>query len=105
MVTDKSQVAYIEPDVTITINALKTQTKAPWGLARISSKVPGTTNYTYDDSAGAGTYSYIIDTGIYLNHEDFEGRATFGASFVDGDASQTDGSMYYCPYPLGVSTC
>lgn len=55
--------------------------------------MPGTTDYTYDDSAGADTYAYIIDTGIYLEHEDFEGRATFGASFVPGDASETDGSM------------
>ncbi|KAK8133797.1 subtilisin-like protein [Apiospora sp. TS-2023a] len=85
-------VAYVEPDATVSINALVTQTNAPWGLARISSRVPGTTDYTYDDSAGADTYAYIIDTGIYLEHEDFEGRATFGASFVDGDTSETDGN-------------
>lgn len=91
--TNKSQVAYIEPDATISINALKTQSDAPWGLARISSRVPNTTNYTYDDSAGADTYAYIIDTGILLGHEDFEGRATFGASFVEGDNTETDGSM------------
>ncbi|KAK8039349.1 subtilisin-like protease pr1a [Apiospora rasikravindrae] len=87
-----TEVAYVEPDVTVSINALVTQNNAPWGLARISSRVPGTTNYTYDDSAGRGTYAYIIDTGIYLGHPDFEGRATFGASFVPGDASQTDGN-------------
>ncbi|KAK8862578.1 oryzin precursor [Apiospora arundinis] len=87
-----TEVAYIEPDVTISINALETQTNAPWGLARISSRVPGTTDYTYDNSSGAGTYAYIIDTGIYLQHQDFEGRATFGASFVDGDSSATDGN-------------
>ncbi|KAK7977391.1 subtilisin-like protein [Apiospora saccharicola] len=91
-IANLTEVAYVEPDATVSINALVTQTNAPWGLARISSRVPGTTDYRYDSSAGADTYAYIIDTGIYLEHKDFEGRATFGASFVDGDASETDGN-------------
>ncbi|KAK8087143.1 peptidase S8/S53 domain-containing protein, partial [Apiospora phragmitis] len=74
-IANLGEVAYVEPDATISINALEMQTDAPWGLA-----------------PGADTYAYIIDTGIYLEHEDFEGRATFGASFVDGDASETDGN-------------
>nr|P85156.1 RecName: Full=Subtilisin-like serine protease AS-E1 [Acremonium sp.] len=37
----------------------------PWGLARISHRTTGATSYVYDDSAGEGTCSYIIDTGIY----------------------------------------
>ncbi|KAK8094670.1 subtilisin-like serine protease-like protein PR1A [Apiospora hydei] len=85
-------VDYVEPDITVSTNALVTQTNAPWGLARISSRRRGTTSYTYDNSAGAGTYAYIIDTGIYLQHPDFEGRASFGATFVSGDSSQTDGN-------------
>ncbi|KAI1505284.1 protease [Biscogniauxia marginata] len=84
-------VASIEPDYKISINALQTQDEAPWGLARISSREPGTTTYTYDDSAGEGTYAYIIDTGIFIDHPDFEGRATWGASFVEGDDTETDG--------------
>lgn len=56
-----------------------------WGLARISHRNLGSTSYIYDNTAGAGTFAYIIDTGIYVEHADFEGRATFGANFVDGD--------------------
>ncbi|KAI1641176.1 protease [Biscogniauxia mediterranea] len=84
-------VASIEPDYKISINAIQAQDGAPWGLARISSRVPNTTTYSYDDSAGEDTYAYIIDTGIFIEHPDFEGRATWGASFVDGDDSETDG--------------
>jgi subtilisin family serine protease len=59
-------VDYIEQDAIVTIQA--TQEDAPWGLARISSASPGGTTYTYDDTAGAGTCSYILDTGISVSH-------------------------------------
>lgn len=45
-----------------------TQQNADWGLARLSSQKPGTTSYTYDDSAGEGTCAFIIDTGIEAGH-------------------------------------
>lgn len=60
------KVEFIEQDAVVTISA--TQENADWGLARLSSQKPGGTTYTYDDSAGAGTCAYIIDTGIYTNH-------------------------------------
>jgi hypothetical protein len=41
-------------------DALTTQTSAPWGLASISSRKAGATSYVYDDSAGKGTFSYVI---------------------------------------------
>lgn len=93
------QIAYIEPDAKVSINALTTQTDAPWGLARISNSEPQGTDYVYDDSAGEGTYAYIIDTGIDVDHPEFEGRATFGASFVSGEA-ETDKSKHQ-PCPAG----
>lgn len=60
------KVDFIEQDAIVTISA--TQQDADWGLARLSNQKPGSTSYTYDDSAGAGTCAYIIDTGIYTNH-------------------------------------
>ena len=62
-----------------------------WGLARISHKDLGRTDYIYDGTAGAGTVSYIIDTGCLVEHVEFEGRAIFGANFVDTD--NTDGNV------------
>jgi len=85
------QIAYIEPDTKVKTSALTTQSNAPWGLGRISHREPGSTDYIYDDSAGSGTFSYIIDTGIYTQHTEFEDRATFGANFA-GDGEDFDGN-------------
>jgi subtilisin family serine protease len=67
------------------------QTNAPWGLGRISHRAKGSTTYVYDDSAGTGTCSYIIDTGIYTAHAEFEGRATHLVNYA-GDGSTADGN-------------
>lgn len=76
----------IEQNSIVRTSALVTQSNVPsYGLARISSRENGATSYIYDSSAGEGTYAYIIDTGIRTTHQDFGGRATFGASFVDGE--------------------
>jgi subtilisin family serine protease len=62
------EVEYIEEEAIYTINAYVTQSNAPWGLARLSSKTRGKTAYVRDDSDGAGTCSYVIDTGILTTH-------------------------------------
>ncbi|KAG6001242.1 hypothetical protein E4U43_001378, partial [Claviceps pusilla] len=82
-------VEYIEKDAIFTVNGFVEQTGAPWGLNRVSHHAGRGTDYVYDDSAGAGTCSYIIDTGVDDSHADFEGRAQFIRSFVDGQ--NTDG--------------
>lgn len=61
----------IEPNTRVYANAV--QNNPPYGLARISHRNKGATTYIYDDTAGAGTFSYIIDTGIYTEHNDFGG--------------------------------
>jgi subtilisin family serine protease len=47
---------------------------APWGLGRISHEEPGNNTYIYDSSSGEGTCSYVLDTGIEVDHPEFEGR-------------------------------
>jgi subtilisin family serine protease len=89
-ITNSDEVEYVEQDSIVSINAYVSQTGAPWGLGRISHKATGSTTYVYDSSAGAGTCAYIIDTGIYAAHSQFEGRATFLANYVD--SSNTDGN-------------
>ncbi|CZT17806.1 related to Cuticle-degrading protease [Ramularia collo-cygni] len=71
--------------------ALVTQSPSTWGTARISSRTPGGSSYVYDNTAGAGTRIYVIDTGINSAHQDFGGRAIQGANFVTGE-SITDGN-------------
>ncbi|EPQ66089.1 Vacuolar proteinase [Blumeria graminis f. sp. tritici 96224] len=67
---------------------------APWGLARIShrSRLTFSTfnKYEYAEGAGEGVDAYVIDTGTYIKHDDFEGRASWGITIprdVDADAN------------------
>ncbi|RYO88786.1 hypothetical protein DL763_005866 [Monosporascus cannonballus] len=70
------EVEYIEQDAEVKALAYVTQDNAPWGLARVSHRNRGSTSYVYDSSTGAGTCTYVIDTGIYTQHVEFEGRAS-----------------------------
>lgn len=63
LVANIAAIESIEPNQIVRTNALVTQENVPsYGLARISHREPGSTSYVYDDSAGEGTFSYIIDT-------------------------------------------
>lgn len=63
------------------------QENPPWGLSTISNANPPSSNssYVYDSSAGEGAFIYIVDSGILLEHVDFEGRAEAG--FASGGST------------------
>ncbi|WP_031086389.1 S8 family peptidase [Streptomyces sp. NRRL WC-3549] len=71
-----------------------TQENPPsWGLDRIDqTETAGDGAYTYPDAAGEGVTAYVIDTGVRVTHEDFEGRATSGFDAVDDDDDADDGN-------------
>ena len=96
-------IAFVEQDQVVT--TLGVQEGAPWGLNRISSRDrPGSgAVYTYPDSAGAGTYSYVIDTGVLTTHTAFEGRAGFGADFTGEGAGDGNGHGTHCAGTVGSS--
>ncbi|KFY93285.1 hypothetical protein V500_03797 [Pseudogymnoascus sp. VKM F-4518 (FW-2643)] len=77
-------VAWVEKDGKVHANALETRDGATWGLGRISHKAAGSNSYVYDGTAGEGSTVYVVDTGIYIEHEEFEGRATWGKNFIEG---------------------
>ncbi|KJY01829.1 subtilisin-like serine protease PR1A like protein [Zymoseptoria brevis] len=85
---------------------LVTQENSTWGLARISHKDAGASDYVYDASAGEGTFVYIIDTGINSAHEEFAGgRAVLGQSFVDDSNGEDDqGHGTHCAGTVGGTT-
>jgi cerevisin len=92
-------VAYIEPDQEVHI--LAQEKNAPWGLARVSHKESLSFNtfnkYDYDDRGGQGVtgismnmnrvliLAYVVDTGVNIHHEEFEGRASWGATIPEND--------------------
>jgi subtilisin family serine protease len=99
---DNPMVDFIEQDAIMTISA--TQENAPWGLARLSSDKPGATSYTFDDAAGEGTCSYVVDTGIDVTHPEFEGRAEFLANFADNVDEDGQGHGTHVAGTIGSKT-
>ncbi|KAI0018218.1 proteinase T-like protein [Xylariomycetidae sp. FL0641] len=77
-------VEFVEQDAEVRIQGYVSERGSTWGLGRISHDAPSTT-YVYDSSAGEGTCAYVIDTGVYVDHPEFEGRATFLQSFIGGE--------------------
>lgn len=83
------------------------QADAPWGLSRVSQRErPALLDrYVYPESAGKGVDVYIIDTGINIEHEEFEGRARWGKTIplfdmdIDGNGHGT-----HCAGTIGGKT-
>ncbi|CAA7263099.1 unnamed protein product [Cyclocybe aegerita] len=79
------------------MHTMAIQEDAPWGLSRLSSLTPPAIQnadllnftYIYDAAAGEGVDIYIIDTGVYVHHGDFEDRARWGIAV--GSYQQFDG--------------
>lgn len=76
--------------------AITTQEGSTYGLAAISHRQPGATNYIHDDTAGEGTFAYVIDSGIRETHEDFGGRAEVVWTGFPGDMADTNGHGTHC---------
>lgn len=89
-------VDYVEQDSMVQlIVPLSTNQQTPtssWGLDRIDQQLlPLDTTYNYSND-GSGVTAYVIDTGIYISHTEFNGRATIGADFVnDGNSGDCNG--------------
>ena len=70
-----------------------------WGLSRVSSRAApsyGSATFSYSSSDGAGVRIYVQDTSIRLTHQDFGGRAVFGANFVGGSDADNNGHGTHC---------
>jgi len=86
-----------------------TQNGATWGLARvshtssISSGVPATFEYS-SGNIGSGQQVFVLDTGIYTEHNDFQGRASFGANFAGGGNPDGNGHGTHCAGTIGGAT-
>lgn len=76
-------VDWIEHDLPVHVMGEIVQHNAPWGLSRSSHrKIPLDNDFVYEENDGTGIDVYVIDTGVYVEHLDFQGRAKFGKSFI-----------------------
>ncbi|KAF9275906.1 hypothetical protein BGZ68_010378 [Mortierella alpina] len=84
------EIKYIEQDTVATIHNVQ-RSPPSWGLSRVSERdLNLQAPYIYNEKAGTGVTAYVVDSGVYLAHSDFGGRATFGANLIPGSTNNTD---------------
>lgn len=99
-------VAFVEKDSMVYANEFDIQKGAPWGLSRVSHREPlslgSFDRYLYNDDAGEGVTSYVIDTGVNIKHVEFGGRAKWGKTIPQGDADEDgNGHGTHCAGTIG----
>jgi subtilisin family serine protease len=95
-------VRFVEEDSIV--EAVVTQTSAPWGLDRIDQRdrpLSGTYSYT---RTGSGVNVYVIDTGIRRTHSQFGGRAFAGFDAFGGTTNDCHGHGTHVAGTVGGST-
>ncbi|WWD21497.1 hypothetical protein CI109_105983 [Kwoniella shandongensis] len=79
-------------DIASASAGITTELGAPWGLARISHReqlhLSTFTKYLYHSEGGEGVTAYVIDTGINVDHVEFEGRAKWGKTIPKNDVDK-----------------
>lgn len=99
----KKKVAYVERDARV--YAYDYQRPAPWGLARISHRQRLNDNtyneYKFNANGGQGVKVYVVDSGINIRHQDFEGRASWGATFTNDGDYDNHGHGTHCAGTVG----
>lgn len=85
------EVALVEPDLEATIAAQQSLASGQWNLDRIDARARAYDGIYAYDGAGAGVNAYVVDTGIYFAHPDFQGRAAPFFDAFGGDGSDANG--------------
>jgi len=81
-------VLFVEEDSYISI--AEAQMSAPWGLDRVDQRnVPLDQTYNYTKT-GSGVNVYVIDTGIRVTHEQFQGRAALAYDSIGDGQNGND---------------
>jgi len=112
IIRDDPIVAEVHPDTNVylygkqqTCDTTQSNVRA-WGICRVShyGSISGGALNTYkwhSDAAGNGVDVYVIDTGIKLTHQEFEGRAVWGANYVDSIRDDNNGHGTHCAGTIG----
>ncbi|KAF8259569.1 peptidase S8/S53 domain-containing protein [Lactarius quietus] len=95
----QAEVDYVERDQIVRTQEIQEE----GGFARISHRPKlsfdtfNNLKYKFDVHGGEGVDVYVIDTGIHINHAEFEGRASWGKSFPRNEVDEdNDGHGTHC---------
>lgn len=70
---------------------IKKQYNAPWGLSRVTGiDYLKKHIFLYPSNSGDNVDVYVIDTGVEVDHPEFEGRARWGINLVDGSVDRDE---------------
>lgn len=101
-------VSDVTPDIIVKSHNIVTQEDASRHLARISQRESLTGDeflYTYnDDSSGQGVNAYVIDSGVRIDHPQFEGRARHGINLTPEDSNDFNGHGTHVAGLIGSKT-
>ncbi|KAF9303341.1 hypothetical protein BGZ74_003950 [Mortierella antarctica] len=105
-------VAYIEqvrvvgpelPDASFVTTAA--QPDDLWNLNRVCERMPGVKCPYHAPATGKGITAYVVDTGVYTEHQEFNGRASWGANFApNSEKADENGHGTYVAGTIGGST-
>lgn len=99
-----SRVHIIEQDRVVHANELTEERAVTWGIDRIDQRnLPLDGNYNFTNN-GTNVTSYVIDTGIRLDHNEFGGRASFGFDAFGGTGNDCNGHGTHVAGTIGGTT-
>ncbi|CAG8438819.1 6676_t:CDS:2 [Diversispora eburnea] len=82
-IKERPETTLVEKDSPVKIATV--QSNPPFNLDRIDqANFPLNNKYDFPSSAGSKATVYVIDTGVLVTHEEFEGRASHLGTFCDG---------------------